>query len=498
MIGRVLALWVVLQGCDGDDPASVHEISSWEEAQDAWRRRDIDAYRVWMSVDPSTQDGRLATSRAAQADALYRRGLALLAQDDPAARDAFRQGLAIAPMNPALYLPLARTYRDLGIDSRSSEYYAKYLAALPEAPDAALARQELAAIDPELASVFEAHRITPPPAPTTPRFLVFGSGAAAGLLVAAAALLFVWARRGRGVSLGRLVTQSPELHPAVAYLIGSLRHELLKHRIGAVGDALALLEGGRGTPEQRAFLRARLYGGQPLLDAWKGHLRSFERALGFRLDVRKDPMFRRADRAITTIAKLENRLEEPSASSLGPLRDAHASLRDFDRELSALSGDLVRTVLTEALLRQIADEVKSEYTPGQVEVAETSFAAPSEALEVEVFRVDLVLILKNVVRNAILAMADTSTTRRLAVEVESAIEPTGEEVVHISVRDTSPQPLTTADLHDGRRVDRGLGLVTAALARYDGSIAVGKGPPPFEKSVTIRFFRALGEGGEPA
>ncbi len=59
--------------------------------------------------------------------------------------------------------------------------------------------------------------------------------AAAALLLAIAALLAILARPGLGgKSLAELAMARPELHPAIAYLVSSVRHELLKHRIGAV------------------------------------------------------------------------------------------------------------------------------------------------------------------------------------------------------------------------------------------------------------------------
>ena len=54
------------------------------------------------------------------------------------------------------------------------------------------------------------------------------------------------------------------------------------------------------------------------------------------------------------------------------------------------------------------------------------------------------------------------------------------------------QRFSTTDLY-ARKMDRGLGLVTAALARYDGAILVEDGGEGFAKSVTLRFFRAYGE-----
>ena len=50
-----------------------------------------------------------------------------------------------------------------------------------------------------------------------------------------------WTRaraRRRSLSFDRLCDDNPELQPAIAYLVGCLRHELFKHRILAVGDAV--------------------------------------------------------------------------------------------------------------------------------------------------------------------------------------------------------------------------------------------------------------------
>ena len=70
------------------------------------------------------------------------------------------------------------------------------------------------------------------------------------------------------------------------------------------------------------------------------------------------------------------------------------------------------------------------------------------------------------------------------------LEPTGEEIVFLTVRDTSTEELSRESIYD-RRVDRGLGLVTAALTRYDGAIEVERAGQGYEKAVSIRFFRAL-------
>jgi C4-dicarboxylate-specific signal transduction histidine kinase len=108
---------------------------------------------------------------------------------------------------------------------------------------------------------------------------------------------------------------------------------------------------------------------------------------------------------------------------------------------------------------------------------------------VEVFRVDLVLVLKNVVRNAILAVGRAAPPRHVAVRVELELEPTGDETVRLRVLDSSPEALDPEVLFD-RRVDRGLGLVAAAVRRYGGAIDVEpEREAPYTKAVVVSFFR---------
>jgi C4-dicarboxylate-specific signal transduction histidine kinase len=152
----------------------------------------------------------------------------------------------------------------------------------------------------------------------------------------------------------------------------------------------------------------------------------------------------------------------------------------------------VRTTLDRELLDQVVDEVRGEYSAGSVLLDDLRIDDPPAGVAVEVFRVDLVLILKNLVRNAILAVGRAAPPRMIALSVRLDVEPTGEEIARIRVMDTSPEKITTDAIHE-RGVGAGLGLVTVALARYDGAIEVERGEAGFTKSVTVRFFRALDE-----
>jgi len=125
-----------------------------------------------------------------------------------------------------------------------------------------------------------------------------------------------------------------------------------------------------------------------------------------------------------------------------------------------------------------------------VALDELEIAAVEEVAEVEVFRLDLVLVINNVLRNAIFAAARAEAPRRVRLDVELELEPTGEETVALRVSDTSPEALDSEMLLD-RRVDRGLGLVSAAVRRYGGAIDVRPTQDGFQKAVVVSFFRAF-------
>ncbi|MBI2897138.1 MAG: hypothetical protein HYY06_26515 [Deltaproteobacteria bacterium] len=494
----VLLGLVVLAACQGArlelPDASVAPEEAWRMAEELWRRRDFDAHRSWLAVDPNSRQGREARRRLSRADQRYREGVRRLERGEPGARDALLEGVAIAPMDPALYLPLARACRARGLEVRAEDYYKKFLRLRPDHPQAPAARLELGALDPELQGIFEPEPSqTPAPAvpirppPSVSLVPAFAAGAIA---FAAAVALFARLFR-RGLPLARLAAESPELQPSIAYLVSSVRHELLKHRIGAIGDAVRALGKGEATAEQRAFLAARLYGGEPLVLAWRGHVRAFERALGPRLDLRRaDRGFREAGRAIGRIAALERALAAGDARAAERLAWAHRKLLELDADLAALATRLVRTTVDEVLLEEVVREVRSEYAAGRVELDALVIGPVAPGVSVEVFRFDLVLVLKNVVRNAILAVGRSAPPRRIALDVGVELEPTGEEAVRVRVRDTSTEALTTEAIYE-RRVDRGLGLVTAALTRYDGAIEVEAGSQGWAKGVTVRLFRAL-------
>lgn len=515
----VLAIvcWIVLG--TGAVPALAQPNANTPAAR-AWRNAqrlfydtdpyDPGAWEAWNAVArdfPETPQGREARSLLDEANAHFLGALAeLLGPGDArGVADQLYEGLEIAPMDPRIALRIADACEARQWAS-SRTFYRSYVDSASVSADPEL-RRELTRARAKLAGDgLSGFRVggqrDREQMPATP--IVIDRGIAPGTVAAFAGgitfilvvvVVLLTTLRRRGPSLARLAHDAPELHPAIAYLVGCLRHELLKHRVAAVGDAVHAFSRGDASPAQREFLLSRLFQGEPLTSAWEGHLQAFERALGPRVDLRRDRAFRLAGGALRTIEKLEPRIRRGEAGAAPRLSRAFAVLRAFDRQLAALAHSLVRTTIDRALLEQVVREVRSEYSASLVELDELRIDDPPPGVSVEVFRVDLVLILKNLLRNAVLAVGRSGTPRRVALGVRLDVEPTGEEVARIRVQDTSPEKLTTDAIHE-RGVGAGLGLVTVALARYDGAIEVDRGEDGYAKSVNVRFFRALDE--EPA
>lgn len=489
----------------------------WQWAQEQWRQGDLAAgFGAWRSLDPRTADGQVASRRLSAAAEHYRRAIVLLESGEPGARQELQRGKALAPMDPALYLPLARACRGQENLFLAVQYYRGYLGQLPGAPDAGVASQELALLERELGSVAGVSsdaegdgdgvrdglraggQQSRPARLLVPSVVGLLVGTALGLVLATV-MSSLMQRRRRGRSLAELAVSYPELQPALAYLIGRLRHELLKHRIGAATEVTRALARGDSDAAQREFLRHRLYGGERLDEAWSGYVQSFHRALGPEFDlVRSDRDFADAQRAIHELQALEQPLLRGEPAAVRKLVSAHERLQRFDRGLAALLWRLQRTPVDLELLTAAVESVRSEHLAGQVVLDVVEIEGPAEPVTVAVYRTDLLLILKNLIRNAILAVGRAPAPRQIAIDTALEILPTGEEIVRVRVHDTNPEPLSPEQIYGSHgsdaeavNVQHGLGLVTAALSLYSGSIAVLPGRSGYRKCVAVQLFRAL-------
>ena len=120
-------LWVAGCASPGD--------RAWRDAAERWNERDPAAFASWQALDAETGPGRRAHAALAQADAEYRRGIALLVRRRRRRRArAPRAGRARAPIDPALYLPLARACHRRGLDERARRCTTSSSPSRPPAP----------------------------------------------------------------------------------------------------------------------------------------------------------------------------------------------------------------------------------------------------------------------------------------------------------------------------------------------------------------------------
>jgi hypothetical protein len=154
-IAAVAGFAMALLGCA---PAGER---AWRTAEQLWQRRDPAAFAAWQKLDPATPNGARAHERLNRADQEYRRGIALFSDGDPRARELLETAAGRAPLDPALYLPLARACHRRGLDERAAAMYARFLAQAPAGADAEAARRELGALGDDISTSFEPPRSSP-------------------------------------------------------------------------------------------------------------------------------------------------------------------------------------------------------------------------------------------------------------------------------------------------------------------------------------------------
>jgi signal transduction histidine kinase len=483
-IALSFTLMGLLVGCG--ESAQERDVREWRLAEKAFQEGgERSVFRVWKSLDTTEPLGREAHRRLLAADKHYHRAIELFRNDQPGVREAMQEGIALGPIDPAHYLTLARACAERGVTFRAVDFYRKYLQQYPAPEEARAARAELAGLagsnDP-FPLLFPEDR-----PPSEPVRTVRPAPWPIVSLILPLSLLLLLRLRNRRRRLRILLVDRPEWHQTVTYHLGCLRHEFLKHRVGPLGEPLRAIARGQAKAEENQFLRERLAQSLPLLSAWREQLHPLERSLGLSWELdRTDPMFRQARCALKRLQRIHWPLGPRQASKL---LDAHAAVMRIDRQLSQLVSGLVRCPIDERLLVEIVEGTRLEWAIGKVALDEIRIGPVPVAVEIDVFRVDLRIVLKNIVRNAIHALGQAPPPRRLALDVLVEMEPTGEEFVVFRVRDSSPNDIGE-NVHMGHEVEHGLGIVSTALRRYDGSMQVVPGSDGYAKAVLVRFFHS--------
>lgn len=308
-----------------------------------------------------------------------------------------------------------------------------------------------------------------------------------GALVFTAMIVFV--RRARRRTVSDLLARDPRSWREVARIVASIRHEVLKHHLGALGAVADALDRGDDAPG--VWLAERLGGEQgPIAQADRrlAELRALGRSQGLYLDLQGlDPVFAPLHRALRELEGLRPALLHGRASAEA-IRRIDDRLRErVQPELSVLVARACALRVDAALLDEVRDSVLAEASAswrGQVDITNE---APPDGLVVRAFRDDLSDVLCNLIRNAAAASFEHGMREvrvRASVEVD---EITALEHVVLRVADRAPRRISTAMLRS-RYIGRGLGLTVDRVATLGGSVAV-EDEPGFSKAVVVRLPR---------
>jgi len=308
-------------------------------------------------------------------------------------------------------------------------------------------------------------------------------------------LLWAWFR---GHTIQDLVENPPaEVDlPEIVTILSYLHHELIKHRLPLV-RSVADRPLAEVQPEDVEILKQAVTGQaeRPSVTAeLEGYLAGLRRASGaVPLNFWRDPLVRRARRACRMIQAVGDGLGSRNRLT----SSEHRRLRRADKELDAwfrprlqaLRNSVLMLSLTEQSFREPVRRARQELAAHEAEVV---LPALSEPLQVKMLRPDFDLVLRNLVRNGLRA-AMTAGSARVAIELTTRLELTGDEAVLLRIHDTNPTMLSREQLYGGQ-LGRGLHIVTTTLRRYDGSIACRKSSlPGFAKFLEVRLTRVLAE-----
>jgi hypothetical protein len=440
-----LLLCVALLGCRGSPS------SGWDRALEKWRAREPGAWAAWRAAADRGSDE--ASHRLAEAEVLYQDGVERLEQGRPDAGERLRRGAEIAPIAPPLYLRLARACRTQGAWVRAADFYRKFLAEAPEPRARAEAEAELSQLAGEMGDPFSQRQND-----AIARRAIAAISVVALLALVVAALLL---RRGGRLRVDDILAEHPERATAFVYLANVLRHELIKHR-------LAPLRGGDSTHAGSL---------DPIVVAWHRHLDAIAAALGLpRARLLREPSFRSADHAIVAIGRAEAVRKEVPAEAL-------RALAAFDRRLVDCARRIERTSLDRALLTRLVESLRDE-RPGRRLEVEVELGEADGTIAALMLSSDLLLVLRNVARNAIAAAAKQGAPA-IRIDTRVHLDETGQEWARVVVEDPSP-----ARLPSNSPPDRGLGLVRATLARYGGALCELTPSPGWQKALAISLPRA--------
>jgi Flp pilus assembly protein TadD len=299
--------------------------------------------------------------------------------------------------------------------------------------------------------------------------------------LAFAALALGLRRRLRGLTLARAVARHPALFPEVSRALGELRHDVLKHRAGALGLAGDVAGGAAREELARALLEpiptsaivadthARLVGAargqgallrplarEPALGPLAADLSLAERLVAAApLDARR-------------LLEIDARLRGPHADALADLLRLGPRTRLGAAELSTWIAAVEASVRTEG----------GAWRAPALTLAELDVDFPVESGALHA-------IFANLLRNAQAAAADAEDGH-VIVRVERERDVTGRQLATLLVGDSAAGSLTL-DAIEARESGRGLAIVRDLVRTWSGHLVIRDEPAPYRKVVGACF-----------
>jgi signal transduction histidine kinase len=515
---RWFSLFFVLLSCATPrSPAQLYQI-----ALERTQAGDRCAFLDFAAIPERSPEREKAEAQLNNAEEEFQKGLDFFDEalaDDAAGRKtsaqaklekvsvAFANGLTLAPMRPRILLQIGDAYFAAENYERAAYFYRRYALFTQENKqelDEFCQEEQAPSLTEELVTT-----LSPEETPWWPFYV----GGFFSLMALGLAIIYLKDRR-KGITLEEFSQKVPEAGPEIAREISCIRHELIKHRLG-LAPALVKADETEGA---REFVLARL--GGDLEGDFARHIESLQRIASGRLeDPDEDPLLRPLAQAVRRAAKMSRKFSSawstPVArdatnvgsgvgwrrwiqpSNTGDTKKAQRELETVrsdllvaDRALARLVSALGQTTLDASFLRDAVAGVRQEPRVQSLPLDAINYAEIAPAPLVSIPRVDLSIVVKNVVRNALIALGNSTEKKLLSLEVSLELEPTGEESVLLKIKDSAkkiPENIEHAP------AGRGLWIVQKTLQRYDGAISIEVEPEgsQFCKAIVVRLFRAM-------
>jgi tetratricopeptide (TPR) repeat protein len=297
-----------------------------------------------------------------------------------------------------------------------------------------------------------------------------GAVATAAFLAFAALAAWLWA----GTTMKSALRRAPRLFPHLARAANEVRHDVIKHRAGA----LAMV----GQARREDLVRALLFP-EPASRVVARHydeLRAAARAQGVSLRrLSREPVF---GPLVRDLARAETLLQGPGDDGK-ELAEIDARIRgEHARNLGQLLRLGPRTRLDASAVAGWIRDVEAEMRRGG-----SSWTAPSilmKGMEVEfpVERGALSTIFANLLRNAQAAAAGGEVIVRLGEERDAA----GRNLTVLLVGDSGTHAISVEAIEQ-RESGRGLALVRDLAREWQGHVVVRAEEPPWKKAVGACF-----------